>query len=211
MILITADKQTVQMKLRKWILKIHLYGGLLCFWYLVIFAVSSLQFQHHFEFMNQKLSDEEILEKKLSVTGNENVSDFAISVQDELKIAGWHLPWETYRDKSGIFHTQIQNPKAQYLITYEPLSSTVKIIKKEKGFWTLINSLHGFSGKMPNAPLLFFWKIFTYICLIVVTFSIFSGIWLWATGSTDKLIGLLTVCGIIVLSLSLMIYVYLNG
>lgn len=199
------------MNLRKWMLKIHIYGGLLCFWYLLIFAVSGLQFQHHFEFMKPKLSNEEAWEKKLSVPESENVSDFAISIQNELNLAGWHLPWETYRDNSGIFHTQIQNPKAQYLITYEPLSSTVKIIKKEKGFWVLINSLHGFSGKMPNAPLLVFWKIFTYICLFVVMFSIFSGIWLWVIRSPDKLIGLLTVSGIIVLSLSLMIFIYLNG
>ena len=199
------------MKFRKWTYKIHLYGGLLCFWYLIIFAVSSLQFQHHFEWMNQKLTNEEIKEQKLSVPKNDNESDFARSIQNELNLAGWHLPWKSYHDKSGIFHTEIQNPKAQYLITYDALSATVKVAKKEKGFWVIINSLHGFSGRMPNAPLMFFWKIFTYICLIVVTFSIFSGIWLWANRSTDKLIGLLTVSGIIVLSLSLMIFVYLNG
>lgn len=199
------------MKLRNWIHKIHLYGGLLCFWYLIIFAVSSLQFQHNFVFMNQKLSNEEIQEKKLSVPKNEKESDFALSIQNELNLAGWYLPWKTYSDSSGIFHTEIQNPKAQYLITYDALSSTVKIVEREKGLWVVINSLHGFSGKMPNAPLMFFWKIFTYICLIVVTFSIFSGIWLWANRSSDKLVGLLTVSGIIVLSFSLMIFVYLNG
>jgi hypothetical protein len=199
------------MKIRKWILKIHLYGGLLCFWYLIIFAVSSLQFQHHFEFMKPKLQQEEIQEKKLSIPETENLSDFAKSIQNELHLAGWDLPWKTYRDSSGIFYTEIQNPKAQYKITFDALSSTAKIIKKEKGFWIIMNSLHGFSGKMPNAPLLFFWKIFTYICLIVVTFSIFSGIWLWANRSTDKLFGLLTVSGIVVLSLLLMTYIYLNG
>ena len=34
------------MSFRQWILKIHLYGGLLCFWYLVIFAISSLHYHH---------------------------------------------------------------------------------------------------------------------------------------------------------------------
>ena len=198
------------MKLRKWVLKIHLYGGLLCFWYLIIFAVSSLQFQHHFKFMNPELSDEENLEKKLIVPESENVTVFAQNIQNELNLAGWYLPWETFRDSSGIIHTQIQNPKAQYLITYDPLSSTASIIKRNKGLLVPINSLHGFTG-MPNAPLMVFWKIFTYICLIVVVFSIFSGIWLWADSNADKLIGLLTVSGIIILSLSLMIYVYLNG
>jgi hypothetical protein len=161
--------------------------------------------------MKPKLSNEEIREKKLSVTNIDNNAELAISIQNELNLAGWHLPWKTYRDSSAIFHTEIQNPKAQYQLTYNPLSSTVQIIKKEKGIWVIINSLHGFSGKMPNAPLLVFWKIFTYICLFVVTFSIFSGIWLWTNKNPDKLIGLLTVSGIVVLSLLLMTYVYLNG
>ena len=76
------------MKLRNWIHKIHLYGGLRCFWYLIIVAVSSLQFQHNFVFMNQKLSNEEIQEKKLSIPKNEKESDFALSIQNELNLAG---------------------------------------------------------------------------------------------------------------------------
>jgi hypothetical protein len=55
------------MSIRKWVLKIHLYGGLLCFWYLIIFAVSSLQFQHKFEFMNAGNGAKTNLEKTVTV------------------------------------------------------------------------------------------------------------------------------------------------
>ena len=198
------------MKIRNLIQKIHLYGGLLCFWYLIIFAVSSLNFQHHFGFMNPE-NPEEILERKLSVASGENLSDMAVSIQNELDLAGWHLPWNTYHDSSGLFHTVINNPIAQYKITFDPTTSTAKIIRKERGNLMLLNSLHGFSGKMPNAPLMVFWKIYTYICLIIVTFSIFSGIWLWADRRSYKLIRLITVSGIVILSLLLMTYVYING
>ena len=199
------------MKLRKWILKLHLYGGLLCFWYLIIFAVSSLHYQHHFKFMVPIQSEGETFEQKLNLEVNEDVNQMARSIQNELDIAGWYLPWATRRDESGILHTQIQNPNAQYFITWDQSTSTAKYLKKEKGFWPIFNSLHGFAGKMPNAPLLVFWKIFTYLSLIVVTFSVFSGIWLWMKRSSDRLAGLATISVILVLSLSLMIYVYFNG
>jgi len=199
------------MKLTKWILKIHLYGGLIYFWYLIILAISSLHFQHHFDFMENKLSDDESEQIHLTIPQNENDSDLATNIQNELEITGWYIPWETYRDSSGKLHTQIENPKNKYLITYDRISSTVSVVKKDKGFWSVINFLHGFAGKMPNAPLLLFWTIFTYICLIGVLFSIVSGIWLWASRSQDKLIGWLTVLGIMGLSISLMIVVYING
>ena len=38
--------------MRKWMLNIHLYGGLLCAPYLIIFGFSSLQFNHHFNFVS---------------------------------------------------------------------------------------------------------------------------------------------------------------
>ncbi len=37
--------------MRQWILRIHLYGGLLCAPYLIIFGFSSLHFNHHFAFV----------------------------------------------------------------------------------------------------------------------------------------------------------------
>lgn len=199
------------MKLRKLILKIHLYGGLLCFWYLIIFAVSSLFYQHHFHFMSARESEGMSYEKKLQVPVSDNLNEMAQGIQNELGIAGWYLPWETRRDKDGIIHTQIQNPVAQYLITFDQSSSEAKYTRKEKGFWPVFNSLHGFAGEMPNAPLLVIWKLFTWLSVIVVTFSIFSGIWLWMRKSSDRLAGLVTFTVIVILSFSFMIYVYFHG
>ena len=41
-----CTEQELIMGFRQWILKIHLYGGLLCFWCLVIFAIRSLHYHH---------------------------------------------------------------------------------------------------------------------------------------------------------------------
>jgi hypothetical protein len=199
------------MKLRKWILKIHLYGGLIYFWYLIILSISSLNFQHHFNFLKNEFPTREAKNISLVLPELENNYDLATNIQNKLGIIGWYLPWETYYDSVGIFHVQIQNPYKHYLITYDSKSSTASVIKEGNGFWNVINVLHGFAEDMPNAPFLIFWKMFTYICLGGVIFSIFSGIWLWQKRSRNKLIGWLTILGIMGLSILLMIVVFIMG
>jgi hypothetical protein len=207
----TCNNNIYNMKFRKWVMKIHLYGGLLCFWYIVIFAISSLHFQHHSESADAESMNETVFEKKCNFPADVPDSALAVMIKNELDVAGWHLPWRTSRESNGIFHTEIQNPKSRYRVTYYPADSSMKIIRSDRGPWHVLNSLHGYSGKMPNAPLLLFWKIYTYICLVVVIFSIFSGIWLWIAGKNEKRSAILTVSGIVALSLLLMIYIYFHG
>ena len=202
----------MKIKWRKILLKIHLYGGLLCFWYLLIFGISALYFQHHFQFMENKNTPALVSTKKqLRIDPGNTDSVVATNIQNSLDVAGWYLPWETYRDSVGNFHTMIANPKRDYSIVYNFQNSISTISAKEKGFWNILNALHGFAAKMPNAPLLFVWKIYTYVCIAVVLFSIFSGIWLWSGRKRQRLTGWLIFSGIILLSFSLMIFIYKHG
>ena len=199
------------MGLRYWVLKIHLYGGLLCFWYLLIFAISSLHFHHNFDFMKEgRISNESRL-VTFQQEFEESDSALAINLQRELNLTGWYLFWETYTDSVGTFHTEIQNPKTAYRITYDRVSSIASINEEYKGFWSVLHALHGFAGTMPNAPFMIFWHVFTYVCLLIVIFSIASGIWLWSHSREDKVVGWATLIGIFTMSILLMLTTYLNG
>lgn len=199
------------MGFRQWILKIHLYGGLLCFWYLIIFAISSLHFHHHFDFMEVKETSNDSRKITLQQKPEEGDSVLATGLQNELGLTGWYLFWETYTDSAGIFHTEIHNPKTNYKITYDRTSSIATITSEYKGFWSIFNALHGFAGMMPNAPLVIFWYLYTYVCVVVVIFSIISGIWLWSVKRGNKNIGWVTMLGVLFLSVLLTLTVYLKG
>ena len=199
------------MNLRKWILKIHLYGGLLCFWYLIIFAVSSLQYQHHFKFMDPGNGTETLREAEVKIQPEKDNKILAGNLRSSLEIPGWVIPWQTSRDTAGILHTVIQNPKAIYTMDYDPSTSKVKIKSVSNGFWRIIVALHGNTGEMPNAPLLVFWKIFTWICLCVVLFAIISGLWLWAAKPGNRKAGIITVSSMVILTVLLMSIVYIYG
>lgn len=197
------------MKLRKWILKLHLYGGLLCFWYLIIYALSSLNFQHHFGFMEHSTISTKQLELKIDLSGTD--STVATRIQNSMHIPGFYLAWKTYRDDSGNFHTEIHNPRKEYTFDYNSQTATIDISEKDKGFWSVINSLHGLDYAIPNAPLTIVWKLFTYISIVVILFSIFSGIWLWSGRIKGPVMGWNIFFGIITISFCIIVIVYLKG
>src|SRR4030095_91657 len=124
---------------RKVLLKLHLYGGLLCFWYLLIFAISALNFQHHFSFMKNRNSPALVSTRThLRIDPGGTDSAVATRIQNSLDLAGWYLPWETYRDSAGSFHTMIANPKWDYSIVHNFQNSITTISAKEKRFWNVL-------------------------------------------------------------------------
>src|SRR5687768_15301806 len=102
--------------MRKWVLRLHLYVGLLCSGYLIVFGVSSLNFNHPFEFT--KPGTEQVTwERSIALpplTGDTTAESEA--VRDSLGLIGWTLPWETRRGANGDLHFGLARPGKHYLI-----------------------------------------------------------------------------------------------
>ena len=91
--------------MRKWILRIHLYGLLLCSGRIIIFGASSIVFNHR-----QSLTHSEptkiFWQKNINLDAIEPDSILAGAIRDSLDLAiGWHMPWRIYRDSLNVFHT----------------------------------------------------------------------------------------------------------
>src|SRR6188508_1997679 len=101
----------------KWVLRIHLYLGLLCSSYLVLFGVSSLMFNHPFDFT--KPADVRVTwERELSLppAGSDNTAE-SEAVRDALGLVGWTIPWETTRDAgTGDLTFGLARPGKHYTI-----------------------------------------------------------------------------------------------
>ena len=70
--------------IRKILLKIHLYGGLLVFPYLIIFGLSSLNFNHHFGFMEEKQEWEAQPTRTFSLQETDDNQVLAEAIMDSL-------------------------------------------------------------------------------------------------------------------------------
>lgn len=189
--------------------KIHVYGGLACFWYIIILGVSSLQFNHHFEFMEGKRDS--IVWERQSLIMNERMDDLKLAeaIRDSLSLMGWPLPWEMRRDSAAL-HFAMEQPAKRYFITHVFTTNTATIVEIHKGFWPVFNSLHG-AGYVPNGSVTNLWKWYTRITVIAGVLSLITGIYIWTTSKEEKRSGLVILAISIAVAFGWMIKLYFLG
>lgn len=195
--------------MRKWLYRIHLYGGLFCFPYLIIFGFSSLHFNHRFSFAEPE-PEKVTRHETVSVGWIEDNVRQAEVVRDSLRLMGWPLPWQTSRDSSGTLRFGLARPGKDYTIHHDPDLNLARIEETRFGFWRVFNSLHAM-GNIPNSRFSGIWPWYTEFCTIFVLFAGISGIVLWAQGRREKISALVTLLAVSGVSLLLMLYVWLRG
>src|SRR4051812_23880286 len=103
--------------MRKWMLNLHLYGGLLCAPYLIIFGFSSLHFNHHFGFVApDSKTVPRVWEAPVNVEFSTSNDQLAESIRNSLGLMGWTLPWTMQRDGEGDLHFDVERPGKSYTI-----------------------------------------------------------------------------------------------
>ena len=193
--------------MRSLLLKIHIYGGLLCSSYLLIFGISSLNYNHNFgKPANEKVTWERSLEL-VNVEDNMALSE---SVRDKLGLIGWSLPWDTRRDDRGNLHFGLSRPGKYYLIHVLLDENRVTVEETRRGFWAVINSLHARMG-VPSSRFMNLWGVYTELCTWVVLFSAASGVYLWTRRQQERVVGWILLAGASGTSLLLMVYVWCGG
>jgi hypothetical protein len=193
--------------MRDLFLKLHLYGGLLCSSYLLIFGLSSLNYNHHFG----RPGEEKVSwERSLGVENMDDNHALSERVRDELGLIGWTIPWETRRDEEDNLHFGLARPGKHYTIHVYFEEQRVEVEEVRKGFWEVINQLHALM-MLPSSTFVSTWGIYTEVCIWVVFFSAASGVYLWASLQRDRLSGLVVLLGAAVLSVLFMVYVWWRG
>src|SRR5438876_3358188 len=95
--------------MRKWLLNLHLYGGLLCAPYLLIFGFSSLHFNHHFSFVEPK-PNSVTWHAPLAIEPLSDNDKMAMSIRDSMGLMGWTIPWKMKRDAAGVLEFDLERP-----------------------------------------------------------------------------------------------------
>lgn len=175
--------------MRAWLLRIHLYGGLLCVPYLVIFGLSSLHFNHQFAFARTPANaPTNRWERAIGTIPGGDAAKVTAAVRDQLGLMGWPLPWETKRDPDGSLHFPMERPGMKYRIDVQASDGVARVQEIRKGFWSVFLSLHALT-ELPNSRLMSGWGVYTELCTAVVLFSAASGIWLWWSARRDRPLG----------------------
>jgi len=193
--------------MRDLLLKVHIYAGLLCSSYLVIYGISSLNYNHNFG----KAGNESVTwERSLRVVDVDNSKVLSETVRDALGLMGWPLPWETRRDDRGNFHFGLSRPGKKYSIHVFFDQNRVEVEETRKGVWAVIDSLHARMG-VPSSSFMTLWAAYTELSTWVVLFSAASGVYLWTRRQKERVIGWLLLGCASGGSLLLMFYVWWIG
>jgi len=212
--------------LRKLVLNIHIYAGLLCFGYLIVFGVSSLNFNHPFAFTRAK-GEPVTWERQVNVPDlprltSEMTNDQRVAAKAEanhmvrraLGLFGHQRPWrESWWDEKDAnhYHASLVRPGVEYDVDVH-LDRNVAIVKETRSSaWQIIVGLHGFHGEMPGSALVSTWAWYTELCTFAVLFAGVSSVYLWTARRSERRVGLVVLAGAGALSLALMLYLTLHG
>ena len=203
--------------LRKIILNAHIYGGLLCFSYLILFGVSVLNFNHPFSFTKPSASvttgSQPIALPPLTRTDGKAGADL-LKIRREnngaiLKSMGsFAAPsMDSGWVNADTYHAHFVRPGKEYQVDVHPTQGTATITRTRTGMWTMIRDLHGSSIAYQNSILATSWGWYTDVCTFVVVGAGISGVYLWTARKKERRIGLilLGVAGAVSISLMLLI------
>jgi hypothetical protein len=192
-------------------LRIHLYGGLLCAPYLIIFGFSSLHFNHHYAFVEAgQLSKPVEWQQALTLEPVKDNEAMATSVRNSLGLIGWTIPGRMKRDAAGDLEFTIERPGKSYTIKTVLKDHQVRVEERRKSIWTVVNALHALE-RLPNSKFTSYWGFYTEVCTAFVLFAAVSGVYLWLNSRRERWIGFVTLLGAVVLSVGVMIYAMLRG
>ncbi len=192
--------------MRDWILKIHIYAGLLCSPYLIIFGLSSLHFNHKF---TTPADDTVSWTHPIRLDPSIEKRQLGLAVRDSLGLMGWGPPWEVRQSDEEI-RVRVVRPAKRYDIRIPAGEGLAYVEETRLGYWAAINSLHALMG-LPNAPFMSWWGVYTEICVWVVLFSAASGVYVWAIHKRERRLGWILLIAGSGTSLLLMIYIVVWG
>jgi hypothetical protein len=169
---------------RRIILNVHIYSGLLCFSYLILFGISALNFNHRFAFTKSPASVTTWTQPMALPALDRNDGE-AVRVRREnneaiLRALGSFTLSNPNVDggwtDADTYHARFLRPGKQYDVDVHVSRGTATITQTRASFWTLVRDLHGAYAVYPESLLASSWGWYTNLCVFVVVFGAISGI-----------------------------------
>jgi len=165
-------------RFRRWLLNLHLYGGLIACWYFLLYGVTSLSFNHP-GLLPKTEGPKRLWTAPLVVPAESDDLKLAEAVRDRLGLSGWPLPWDMRRDAQGELHFAMSRPGKDYRIHVDASDGIARVEEHRTGLRSILGFLHGSTEGVPNAPWTQVWSVYTEFTTWFLFFAVGSGLWLW--------------------------------
>lgn len=169
--------------MRRWLLDLHLYLGLICLPYVVLFGVSSLLLNHG---LQRETTSE--WSAQLAPLGDSEPSAQAAAALRALDLRGGVLAHTLKRGDSGELAFRAIRPGRSYQVAVAA-NGAVRVVERDSGVLGVVRDLHGASdtqGAVWNLG----WALYTELATAVLLFSIVSGALLVLPRPSERAIAL---------------------
>ncbi len=183
----------------RWLRTIHLYGGLLCSSYLVVYGISSLLFSHPIGRLERQGPVREWNDTLKAPITRDDPGGTARKIASELGLVGRIDNAEWKADQGLSF--AVLRPGYKYTVRAQE-TGVVALKAQRLGLTQVLKGLHD-ARRFPDSVPLTIWWNFTHITILVLLFSTVSGIFLWTGSGRFAMTGKQFLIGGSVLSLAL--------
>jgi hypothetical protein len=155
--------------MRRWLLDLHLYLGLLCLPYVVVFGISSILLNHRVERVTQSEWSERIA--PLAEAPAARQAEAAIAA---LGLRASALGHTLKHDAAGALSFRAIRTGRSYQVTVGA-DGAARVVERHGGVLGAINGLHGMHDREPSWWH-FGWSLYTELATGVLLFAIASGV-----------------------------------
>lgn len=172
-------------RLRRQLLDWHLYLGLLCAPYFILYGVSGIAFNHH-------LQGEPIVtnwERTLAAAPEPTPSLAAAnSIRDALGLGGPTSPWTVGRAPDNSFVFQVTRPGRKYDVAVSPNGNLARVRETNRGWISVVRELHGATAT-PGIPWMRLWGLYTDASVVALVVSLVTGLYMWWPRRQQRVLG----------------------
>lgn len=173
-------------RVRRWLLNLHLYGGLACSGYLVLYGVSSLIAAHRAEPLVGIRAESEWTRVIPGELTRGDSLQVARQVTHALGLPGRVQPAPLRRTPEGAVEFSVAGPGRHYQVRASS-DGAVSVREERRRLGAVILGLHD-ARHSPDSPLLTSWWYYTHLTVITLLFLAGSGVVLWAISRRRRLV-----------------------
>lgn len=170
-------------KMKKLLLDIHLYLGLVCASYLVIYGISTIAFNHYWRPEPVEDSWEAVVKLPAGLEGEA----LGQALRDSLGLVGWTPRWRIRKTDEG-FRLFVGRPGREYDIHLNTGTGHVRVDETDRGLLGIVCALHGLRS-IPGSTWSHTWAVYSEISIWALVFSALSGVYFWWLRVPERRVG----------------------
>ena len=169
----------------KWASRLHIYLGLVCAPYFLVYGFSTLSWNHPDAAFFATAEETSTWTASLESAPHGSDLEIAEDIATSMGLIG-HVPrWGVKRAGEKLSFV-VNRPGAKFALEFTPRTSSVRVLETRKGLWNVLRGIHGMTI-LPRSIWAWSWGAYTIVSIVALLVASLSGlILIWRKATTRR-------------------------